>query len=206
MLQGASYLLFANLGGGEQAGVGRLQVHPIDLAIILAYLVGIVLLGCWAGLRKRATAQGSDYFLAGKSLRWPVIGLALFAVNISTIHLVSLAESGYTSGLLYGNFEWMAGFTLVLLSLFFAPFYIRSKVATLPDFVEKRYSRGSRDLLAVLSIFSAIVVHIGFSLYTGAVVLEGSLLSAFFATPSSIASGPSSPSAGRRRCTRSSAG
>lgn len=141
MLQGASLLLFADVGGGGQAGAGRALVHPIDLAIILAYLLGIVLPGCWASLRKRATAQGSDYFLASKSLRWPVIGLALFAVNISTIRLVSLAESGYTSGLLYGNFEWMAGFTLVLLSLFFAPFYIRSKVATLPDFVEKCYSR-----------------------------------------------------------------
>ncbi len=154
----------------------KITIGSTDLAIIAFYLVGIVALGCWAGLRKKRKAEGSDYFLAGKSLRWPMIGLALFATNISTIHLVSFAQNGYTSGLTYGNFEWMAAFTLVILSLFFAPFYLRSKVPTLPDFMQKRFSRGSRDYLAILSIFSAIVVHIGFSLHTGAIVLEGTVL------------------------------
>ncbi|MEE8452551.1 MAG: sodium/solute symporter [Thermoguttaceae bacterium] len=176
-------MLFANVDASAEVSTNKLEIHWVDLTIIIVYLVGIVALGCWAGMRKRRDAKGSDYFLAGKSLRWPMIGLALFATNISTIHLVSLAEAGYTSGLLYGNFEWMAGFTLVLLAVFFAPFYIRAGVSTLPDFVEKRYSRGSRDVLAVLSIFSAIAVHIGFSLYTGAVVLEGSLLGAFCDNP-----------------------
>jgi SSS family solute:Na+ symporter len=76
------------------------------------------------------------------------------------------------NGLAYGNFEWMAPFLLITLSLFFAPFYFRSKVATLPDFLERRYSRACRDWLAAMSIISAIVIHIGFTLYTGAVVLE----------------------------------
>jgi len=174
---------FACAGGafaadpGASAGLSQpsIRVSGLDLAIIGVYLVGIVLLGCWAGTRRKG-AKGSDYFLAGKSLSWPMIGLALFATNISTIHLVSFAQNGFTSGLVYGNYEWMAAFTLVVLSLFFAPFYLRSNVATLPDFMEKRFSRGSRDWLAVLSIFSAIVVHIGFSLFTGAVVLEGTVL------------------------------
>jgi solute:Na+ symporter, SSS family len=150
-----------------------MQISTIDLAIIVIYFVFIVGLGCWAGLRKKKTEQAQEYFLAGKTLRWPVIGLALFATNISTVHLVSLAQEGYTNGLAYGNFEWMAPFTLIMLALFFAPFYIRSRVATLPDFLEKRYSRASRDWLALLSIVSAIFIHIGFSLYAGAVVLEG---------------------------------
>lgn len=157
------------------SGGGPVTVSGLDLAIIFIYLIGIVLLGCWAGMRRKG-AKGSDYFLAGKSLSWPMIGLALFATNISTIHLVSFAQNGFTSGLTYGNFEWMAAFTLVILALFFAPFYLRSQVATLPDFMEKRYSRGSRDFLAILSIFSAIAVHIGFSLHTGAIVLEGTIL------------------------------
>ena len=172
-------------GPGEPAGTleaQRIEVGGIDLTIILVYLVGIVALGCWAGMRRKGL-KGSDYFLAGKSLKWPMIGLALFATNISTIHLVSFAQNGYTSGLVYGNFEWMAAFTLVILSFFFAPFYIRSGVATLPDFMEKRFSRGSRDYLAGLSIFSAITVHIGFSLYTGAIVLEGSVLHVFMDNP-----------------------
>ena len=150
------------------------KIETIDLIIIVAYLAAIVGLGCWVGLRRRASGgAGKDYFLAGGTLTWPIIGLALFSTNISTIHLVSLAQEGYVNGLAYGNFEWMAPFTLIVLALFFAPFYIRSRVATLPDFLEARYSRPCRDWLAVLSIVSAVFLHIGFSLYTGAVVLRG---------------------------------
>jgi SSS family solute:Na+ symporter len=152
----------------------EVKIGSLDLAIIVVYLVGIVGLGCWVGLRRHKNqGSGKDYFLAGGTLTWPVIGLALFSTNISTIHLVSLAQEGYDNGLAYGNFEWMAPFTLIILSLFFAPFYIRSKVATLPDFLEQRYDRACRDWLAILSIFSAIFLHIGFSLFTGAKVLEG---------------------------------
>jgi SSS family solute:Na+ symporter len=148
----------------------------IDGSIILLYLVGIVGLGCWIGLRhRRRGGESRDYFLAGGTLTWPVIGLALFSTNISTIHLVSLAQEGYKNGLVFGNFELMAGFTLILLALFFAPFYIRSRVATLPDFLEKRYSRASRDWLAFVSILSAIFLHIGFTLYTAALVMHGLL-------------------------------
>lgn len=114
----------------------------------------------------------TEYFLAGKSLRWPTIGLALFATNISCIHLVSLAQSGFDSGLLAGNFEWMAAFTLILLAVFFIPFYIRSGVVTLPDFLEKRYNRACRDWLTIISIVSAMVIHIAFSLLAGGIVLE----------------------------------
>ncbi|TWT82550.1 Sodium/glucose cotransporter [Planctomycetes bacterium CA13] len=151
-----------------------IDIEFLDLVIIIGYLLGIVALGCWVGIRKKGnTSEGKDYFLAGGSLTWPVIGLALFSTNISTIHLVSLAQEGYVNGLAYGNFEWMAPFTLIILALFFAPFYIRSKVVTLPDFLEQRYNRACRDWLAVLSIISAVFIHIGFSLYTGAVVLHG---------------------------------
>ncbi len=116
--------------------------------------------------------QAQDYFLADKNLRWPAIGLALFATNISTVHLVSLAQSGFDSGLLNGNFEWMAAFTLIILALFFVPFYIKSGVSTLPDFLEKRYDRASRDWLCFVSIFSAIIIHISFSMLAGGIVLK----------------------------------
>ena len=152
-----------------------MTLSRIDILIISAYLFGIVTLGFWAGSRRRKGGEGSHYFLAGNTLTWPVIGLAMFAANISTVHLVSLAESAYKYGLIYGNFEWMAGFTLVLLSLFFAPLYLRSRVATLPDYLERRYNRKCRDWLAVISIVSAIVIHIGVALYTAAWVLRGIL-------------------------------
>lgn len=154
----------------------NLQVSWLDLAIVLVYLLGVVGLGIVAGRFRTKGGEGSHYFLAGNSLTWPVIGLAMFAANISTVHLVSLAESAYTYGIGYtGNYEWMAGLTLVLLSLFFAPLYLRSKVATLPDFLERRFNRHCRDWLAVISLVSAIVIHMGIALYTAAWVLRGIL-------------------------------
>jgi SSS family solute:Na+ symporter len=151
------------------------MIKSLDLTVSILYIIGIVSIGLWSGIKHRRKNKGnaaSEYFLAGKTLRWPMIGLALFATNISCVHLVSLAQSGFDTGLLNGNFEWMAAFTLILLALFFAPFYIKSGVATLPDFLEKRYDRASRDWLTIISIVSAIIIHIAFSLLAGGIVLH----------------------------------
>lgn len=153
-------------------------MSSFDWAIIVFYLLAIVGLGVAAGFLRRKGERGGEgghYFLAGNTLTWPVIGLAMFAANISTVHLVSLAEAAYKYGIVFGNFEWMAGFTLILLSLFFAPLYLRSRVATLPDFLERRFNRPCRDVLSVISLFSAIVIHMGVALYTAAWVLRGIL-------------------------------
>ena len=143
----------------------------LDYGIIAVYLLGVVGIGVVAGFLRRQGSEGGHYFLADQSLTWPLIGMAMFAANISTVHLVSLAQSAYTSGLLYGNYEWMAGFTLILLSLFFAPLYLRSRVPTLPDYLERRYNRNCRDVLSFVSLISAIVIHIGVALFTAAAVL-----------------------------------
>ncbi|MDA1234393.1 MAG: sodium:solute symporter [Acidobacteria bacterium] len=148
----------------------ELRIPPIDLAIILAYLAGIVFVGLW--VTRRTTMTGEAYFLGGRTLRWPVIGAALFASNISTIHLVGLAGSGYKSGLLQGNYEWIAPFTLIILSLVFAPFYFRNKIQTLPEYAERRFGPSSRSFLAFMGILGALFIHIGISLYAGAKVFE----------------------------------
>ncbi|MFM9826386.1 sodium:solute symporter [Flavobacterium sp.] len=151
------------------------MIESTDLIISILYVLGILAVGLWYGIRHKKKSKDNaagEYFLAGKSLKWPAIGLALFATNISTVHLVSLAQSGFDSGLLNGNFEWMAAFTLILLALFFSPFYIKSGVATLPDFLEKRYDRSSRDWLVFVSILSAIIIHIAFSMLAGGIVLK----------------------------------
>lgn len=153
-------------------------MSSLDWAIIAIYFIAVVSLGIVAGHLRRKNERGGEgghYFLAGNTLKWPVIGLAMFAANISTVHLVSLAEAAYKYGLVYGNFEWMAGFTLVLLSLFFAPLYMRSRVTTAPDFLERRFNRNCRDVLSIISLFSAIVIHMGVALYTAAWVLRGIL-------------------------------
>ncbi|WP_372805781.1 sodium:solute symporter family transporter, partial [Pontiella sp.] len=149
---------------------GEAGITLIDTIIIIAYLVGIVAVGIFAGYKKDTSSE--DFFLGGRSLKWPIIGTGLFCANISTIHLVGLASSGYQHGLVVGNFEWMAAFCLILLGMVFAPFYFRSKISTLPEYVEKRYGSGARSFLAGIFIMSALLVHIGISLYAGAKVLE----------------------------------
>ena len=144
--------------------------RAIDLVIVVVYLLGIVFLGVWSARREKRTT--GDYFLAGRNLGWPMIGLSLFATNISTVHLVGLASAGYKDGLVYGNFEWLAAFCLILLGLVFAPFYFRSRVATLPEYLERRFSSGSRTMLAVMAVFGALFIHIGVSLYAGATIIE----------------------------------
>ncbi|HCC70760.1 MAG TPA: sodium:glucose symporter [Bacteroidales bacterium] len=146
------------------------SISVLDSVIIVAYLVIVLVVGILsAGKRKMSSSR---YFLAGRGLNWVLVGAALFASNISTIHLVGLAASGYNEGLVWGNFEWLASITLILLGLVFAPFYFRSKISTLPEFLEKRYGPESRSVLAFIAIIGALFVHIGMSLYAGAVVFK----------------------------------
>jgi SSS family solute:Na+ symporter len=116
--------------------------------------------------------SSDNYFLAGRGINWLIVGTALFASNISTIHMVGLAASGYNEGFVWGNFEWMAVFTLILLGLVFAPFYFKTRISTLPEFLERRYGPSSRTFLAFMGIFAALFIHLGMSLYAGAVVFE----------------------------------
>jgi SSS family solute:Na+ symporter len=147
-----------------------MKISIIDLVIIVVYFIAIIAIGLWVAKKSRKTSDG--YFLAGRGLNWAVIGSALFASNISTIHLVGLAASGFNEGMVWGNFEWISGLSLIMLGLFFAPFYFSTRISTLPEFLEKRYGPESRTFLAFIGIMGALFVHIGMSLYAGAVVFE----------------------------------
>jgi len=146
------------------------EIDTIDLVIIIAYLAGITAVGVIAARRQTATSTG--YFLAGRSLGWVTVGLALFATNISTVHLIGLASAGFSDGMVMGNFEWMAALCLILLGLVFAPFYFRSRVATLPEFLERRFGPASRTFLAFMAVVGALFIHIGVTLYAGAVLFQ----------------------------------
>lgn len=148
-----------------------MNLSTIDYVILIGYMLLIVGIGVFSGMnRKNGSSEG--FFLAGRSLKWPLIGTALFAANISTIHMVGLAGQGFSDGLVWGNFEWGAPFLLIILGLIFAPFYFKSKISTLPEFLERRYDKSTRTMLAVISLFTALFLHIGVSLYAGALVFE----------------------------------
>ncbi|HEY1789792.1 MAG TPA: sodium/solute symporter [Verrucomicrobiae bacterium] len=150
-----------------------MNISMIDAAVIAIYLIGITAFGIWVGYRRNASSE--QYFLANRSLGWFTVGAAVFTSNISTIHLVGLAAGGAKNGMVIGNFEWMACFLLIVLALMFVPFYVSSKVHTLPEFMERRYCQSARTFLVVIALLSALLIDIGISLYAGAVLFQSFL-------------------------------
>ncbi len=148
-------------------------MSTLDIIVIAIYLIGITTFGIRVGYRRNASTD--HYFLADKSLGWFTVGAAVFTSNISTIHLVGLAAGGAKDGMVIGNFEWMACFTLILLALLFAPFYINSGVHTLPEFMERRYGAAARTFLAFIGLIGALLIHIGISLFAAAKIFESFL-------------------------------
>jgi SSS family solute:Na+ symporter len=142
---------------------------PIDIAIIALYFIIVFGIGFYFS-RKERTSE--DYFLAGRNIGWFAIGASLFVSNISTEHFIGLAGSGATSGLAAGNFEWQASMILLLLAWVFVPFYLRSNVFTMPEFLERRFNRSCATYLASISIIAYIFTKISVHLYAAAIVLE----------------------------------
>ena len=141
----------------------------IDLFIIVCYLVIVVAIGLsFAG--KERTSE--NYFLAGRSLTWPVIGASLFASNIGTEHLVGLAGDAHRVGLVAGGFEWMACFCLMILAVVFVPQYLRTRIYTIPEFLEKRFSLTARVYLSGYFTVMIVLTKVSIALYAGAIVME----------------------------------
>lgn len=145
-------------------------MHPIDIAVIALYFIAVGIVGAWASKKNQKDTQG--YFLAGHEMGWVAIGASLFATNISAEHFIGLAGSGAAGGLAVGQFEWLACFILLLLGWLFVPFYLRTGVFTMPEFLERRYNRGCRTYLSSISLLAYIFTKISVSVYAGALVLK----------------------------------
>ncbi len=141
----------------------------IDLVIIGIYFAVVFGIGFYFS-RKERTSE--DYFLASRNVGWFAIGASLFVSNISTEHFIGLAGSGATSGLPVGAFEWLACLILLILGWVFVPFYLRSNVFTMPEFLERRFNRHCATYLASISVIAYIFTKISVHLYAAAVVLE----------------------------------
>src|SRR5450755_2695863 len=143
-----------------------------DLVIIGIYFAIIFGIGLYFAKKGRTS---EDYFLAGRNIGWFAIGASLFVSNISTEHFIGLAGSGATSGMAVGDFEWLACMMLLLLGWVFVPFYLRSNVFTMPEFLERRFNRNCATYLASISIVAYIFTKISVHLYAGAIVAESVL-------------------------------
>ncbi len=141
----------------------------IVLGLFFLLLIGVVI---WIFIQKKEDT--SDYFLAGKNVGWFAIGASIFASNIGSEHLVGLAGAGASSGVVMGHFE-LTGWMILLLGWVFLPFYLRSKVFTMPEFLERRYSSASRWFLSLISLISYVLTKVSVTVYAGGIVLESVL-------------------------------
>jgi SSS family solute:Na+ symporter len=166
-------MLFAAFMGLSMAASGGTASYrslaPVDLAIIAVYFVIVFGIGFYFS-RKERTSE--DYFLASRNIGWFFVGASLFVSNISTEHFIGLSGTGASSGLAVGHFEWLACLILLLLGWVFVPFYLRSNVFTMPQFLERRFSRQCAVYLAGISIIAYIFTKISVQLYAASVVLE----------------------------------
>jgi SSS family solute:Na+ symporter len=142
----------------------------IDWLVVAAYFAGIFTIAARLLGRHKTT---ESYFLADRKMTWPFIGASLFAANISAEHFVGLAGGGYQHGLAVGGFEWMAIFVIVIsLAGIFLPFYLRARIYTIPEFLERRYCTGLRIYLAVLMVPLSVLTMVSVSLYASGVLLS----------------------------------
>lgn len=146
-----------------------INVSAADLIIIACYIILVLVIGLY--FRKRHKSS-EEYFLAGRNVGWVAIGASLFATNISSEHFLGLAGTGAQSGLAVGHFEWLACLIVLLLGWVFTPFYLKSGVFTMPEFLEKRYNSASRYYLSIVSIIAYVLTKISISLYAGGILLN----------------------------------
>ncbi|MEM8865607.1 MAG: sodium:solute symporter [Planctomycetota bacterium] len=147
-------------------------MQSLDWIVIAGYFGLLVGLSMWAVRKRNNTSE--DYFLAGHSLGWFVVGASIFASNIGSEHLVGLAGSGATDGVALAHYELHA-WCLLVLGWVLVPFYTRAKVFTMPEFLERRYSSAARYTLSIISLVAYVVTKIAVGIYAGGTVFAAVL-------------------------------
>ncbi len=146
----------------------KFQLSSIDFIIMVVYALFIIGYGLYHAKRK----SSEDYFLAGRNMLWPVVGISLFAANISNSTLVGLAGAAYKTDTHVFNYEWLAAVVLVFFAIFFLPFYLRSRVYTMPEFLERRYDKRSRYYFSFIMVVGNVLIDTAAALYVGSIVLQ----------------------------------
>ncbi len=141
----------------------------VDWTVVVAYFAVIIGLALFATRAKRTRETSAGYFLANRQTGWVVIGASLFASNIGSEHLIGLGGAGFSIGFAIGHYEVLASLILLLLGWVFAPFYLRSAVYTMPEFLERRYGPAARWYLAIVSIIAYVLTKISVTIYAGAI-------------------------------------
>jgi len=143
--------------------------HYLDWIVLGAFFLGLIGIIVWVSYMKEETS--ADYFLASRNAGWLIIGASIFASNIGSEHLVGLAGTGAESGMAMAHWE-MHGWLILILGWVFVPFYARSKVFTMPEFLERRYNSGARSLLSIISLVSYVLTKVAVTVYAGGIVFK----------------------------------
>ncbi|MFO7980913.1 MAG: sodium:solute symporter [Candidatus Aminicenantes bacterium] len=144
-------------------------LHSIDLLIVFLYFLVLFAIVWWVVKQKQETS--TDYFLAGRHLGWFIIGASIFSSNIGSEHLVGLAGSGATDGVAMAHYELHA-WCLLVLGWVMVPFYMRSKVFTMPEFLERRFSPAARTVLSGISLVAYVLTKIAVGIFAGGIVFS----------------------------------
>ena len=145
------------------------NISQVDFIIVLAYFILILVIGL---VIARRTKTGDDLFLGGRSFTWGLIGLSIFASNISSSTIIGLSGVAYSSGVVQSVYEWMSGIPLLICAAIFIPLYLRARITTIPEFLEIRYDHRSRYFFSAITIFMSVVIEMAGGLYAGAIVLQ----------------------------------
>jgi SSS family solute:Na+ symporter len=143
--------------------------EALDWIAIAGYFGIMLAIVWWVVLQKQRTS--TDYFLAGRNMPWFVVGASIFASNIGSEHIVGLAGQGSTSGMGMAHWELHA-WVVVMLAWVFVPFYYRSKVFTMPEFLEKRFNATARWILTIVSLVAYVFTKVSVTVYAGGVVFN----------------------------------
>ena len=150
-------------------GMNGTVFNGLDLAVIILFAIGMIAT-VWFSMRKK-NESGKDYFLSGRDANWLQIGSSIFSSNIGSEHLVGLAGAGFATGMAMAHWE-MHAYWILILGWAFVPLYDRMKVFTMPEFLELRFSRGSRNVLSLLTMASLVLTKIAATIYAGDVVIR----------------------------------
>ena len=144
-------------------------ISNLDIGIIILYFALVLGIGFYVASK---TKTSEDLFLGGRSFTFGLIGLSLFASNISSATLIGLTGAAYSTGVVQSVYEWLSGVPLIIAAVVFVPLYLRNRITTIPEFLEKRFDRRSQVFFSIMTIASSVIIEMAGGLYAGSVVLQ----------------------------------
>lgn len=153
----------------------NLSLSALDWMVFIVVMGGSLSFGLYMAYRKKAGQNSSNFFLGGRSIKWPLVGASLFATNIGAEHLVGLSGDSYRYGLSAGSVELTTAITLGFACSLLFPYYMKNKIYTIPEFLEIRYNRRARTFFSGLMLIISVMTKLAFTLFAGALVLNSIL-------------------------------